>query len=90
MKKEKSDRQMTIMVQRSLYDALENKCQEEHRTVSEVIRELASKYASGWVQQPQPVYTSIQGGLIDPVQPIWGRQGQWVFYKQGENVGKTE
>ncbi len=24
---------------------------------------------------------SMQGGMVDPVQPIWGRMGEWVLYK---------
>lgn len=35
---------------------------------------------------PGGSYSSIQGGLIDPVQPIWGRMGEWVQYKQYENM----
>lgn len=31
-------------------------------------------------------YSSMQGGLIDPVQPIWGRMGEWVLYKQYSNM----
>jgi hypothetical protein len=52
IKKEKTDRQMAIMVQPSLYEVFEAKCVEEHRTVSEVIRELMSKHSQGWVQLP--------------------------------------
>ena len=33
---------------------------------------------------PGGTYASIQGGLIDPIQPIWGRMGEWVLYKQYE------
>lgn len=33
---------------------------------------------------PGGAYSSIQGGLIDPIQPIWGRMGEWVLYKQYE------
>lgn len=33
---------------------------------------------------PGGAYGSIQGGLIDPIQPIWGRMGEWVLYKQYE------
>lgn len=50
--KEKTDRQLTVMVQPSLYDAFYEKCSEEHRTVSEVLRELMSKYSKGWNQVP--------------------------------------
>ena len=35
---------------------------------------------------PGGAYSSIQGGLIDPVQPIWGRRGEWVLYKQYEQM----
>ena len=35
---------------------------------------------------PGGSYASIQGGLIDPVQPIWGRMGEWVLYKQYEQM----
>lgn len=52
MKKEKSDKQMTVMVQPSLFESLEKKCSEEHRNVSEVVRELVSKYSQGWIQLP--------------------------------------
>ena len=35
---------------------------------------------------PGGAYSSIQGGLIDPLQPIWGRMGEWVLYKQYERM----
>lgn len=35
---------------------------------------------------PGGSYASIQGGLIDPIQPIWGRMGEWVLYKQYEQM----
>lgn len=35
---------------------------------------------------PGGAYSSIQGGLIDPVQPMWGRMGEWVLYKQYEQT----
>lgn len=35
---------------------------------------------------PGGSYASIQGGLIDPVQPIWGRMGEWVLYKNYEQM----
>jgi hypothetical protein len=35
---------------------------------------------------PGGAYASIQGGLIDPIQPIWGRAGEWVLYKQYERM----
>jgi hypothetical protein len=31
---------------------------------------------------PGGAYNSLQGGLIDPVQPMWGRMGEWVLYSQ--------
>jgi hypothetical protein len=51
-KKEKADRALTVMVQPSLHKEFEEKCVEEHRTISEVIRELMSKHVKGWVQLP--------------------------------------
>lgn len=35
---------------------------------------------------PGGAYSSIQGGMIDPIQPIWGRMGEWVLYKQYEQM----
>jgi len=35
---------------------------------------------------PGGAYSSIQGGMIDPIQPIWGRAGEWVLYKQYEQM----
>jgi len=35
---------------------------------------------------PGGSYSSIQGGLIDPIQPIWGRMGEWVLYKMYEQM----
>lgn len=35
---------------------------------------------------PGGAYASIQGGLIDPIQPIWGRMGEWTLYKQYEQM----
>jgi len=35
---------------------------------------------------PGGAYSSIQGGLIDPIQPIWGRMGEWVLYKMYERM----
>lgn len=43
--KEKTDRQLLIKTQPSLYEAFEKKCNEEHRSVSEVLRELMSNYS---------------------------------------------
>lgn len=44
---------MAVMVQPSLYEVFEKACVQEHRTVSEVIRELMSKYSQGWIQSPK-------------------------------------
>lgn len=30
--------------------------------------------------------TSLQGGVINPASPIWGNMGEWVLYKQYENM----
>ena len=30
--------------------------------------------------------TSMQGGAINPASPIWGNMGEWVLYKQYENM----
>ena len=35
---------------------------------------------------PGGAYSSIQGGMIDPLQPIWGRAGEWTLYKQYEQM----
>lgn len=35
---------------------------------------------------PGGAYSSIQGGLMDPNQPIYGRMGEWVMYKQYEQM----
>lgn len=35
---------------------------------------------------PGGAYASIQGGLIDPIQPIWGRMGEWTLYKMYERM----
>lgn len=35
---------------------------------------------------PGGAYSSIQGGLLDPQQPIYGRMGEWVLYKQYEQM----
>ena len=35
---------------------------------------------------PGGAYASIQGGMIDPVQPMWGRMGEWTLYKQYEQM----
>lgn len=36
---------------------------------------------------PGGAYSSLQGGgMINPIQPIWGNMGEWVLYKQYENM----
>lgn len=35
---------------------------------------------------PGGAFGGITGGLIDPLQPVWGRQGEWVLYKQYEQM----
>lgn len=35
---------------------------------------------------PGGSYNSMQGGLIDPIHPIWGRMGEWVQYRQYEQM----
>jgi hypothetical protein len=35
---------------------------------------------------PGGAYSSIQGGMVDPIQPIWGRMGEWVLYKMYERM----
>ncbi len=60
MKKEKADRQLIIKLQPSLYNEFEKKCGAEYRTVSEVMRELMSKYVNGWVFMPQDTRASLK------------------------------
>lgn len=35
---------------------------------------------------PGGAYASIQGGMMDPVQPMWGRMGEWALYKGNERM----
>lgn len=35
---------------------------------------------------PGGAYSSIQGGMMDPIQPMWGRMGEWVLYKMYERM----
>jgi predicted CopG family antitoxin len=53
MEKEKSDRPMNVMVRHSLYEEFSKKCNKEHRTVSEVLREFMSKYVQDWIIVPK-------------------------------------
>ena len=57
MKKEKATRMITMVVPPSLYEEFEASCREEHRTVSEIIREFMSRYADGWRMIPINVIT---------------------------------
>jgi len=62
---------LLVMVQPSLHKDFEAKCNEEHRTVSEVVRELMSKYSKGWIQLPEKEYfmSSLIGGQSRPGKP---------------------
>jgi len=31
-------------------------------------------------------YAGMNGGLVNPIQPIWGQAGQWTLYKQYESM----
>ena len=44
MKKEKITREIRVLMQPSLYERLEKKCQEKYKTISDIIRELVVKY----------------------------------------------
>jgi hypothetical protein len=35
---------------------------------------------------PGGAYASIQGGMIDPIQPIFGRAGEWMLYKSYQQM----
>lgn len=41
---EKIDREIRVKIQHSLYEQLQKKCDEEYKTLSEVIRDLVVKY----------------------------------------------
>jgi metal-responsive CopG/Arc/MetJ family transcriptional regulator len=41
---EKINREIRVLIQQSLYDQLQNKCDKEYKTLSEVIRDLVLKY----------------------------------------------
>lgn len=41
---EKISREIRVLIQPSLYDQLQSKCDNEYKTLSEVIRELVVKY----------------------------------------------
>ncbi len=42
--KEKINREIRVLIQQSLYDQLQKKCDEEYKTLSEVIRNLVVNY----------------------------------------------
>ena len=42
--KEKINRERRVLIQQSLYDQLQKKCDEEYKTLSEVIRNLVVHY----------------------------------------------
>ena len=46
------DCKITVEIQPDLLEAFKDKCSKETRTVSEVVRELVSKYSQGWIQTP--------------------------------------
>lgn len=35
---------------------------------------------------PGGAYSSLQGGMINPVAPLWGNMGEWVLYKNYEQM----
>lgn len=41
---EKISREIRVLIQPSLYEQLQKKCDEEYKTLSEVIRDLVVKY----------------------------------------------
>ena len=51
-KKENCEKQMIVKMQSSLYENFEFRCRQENRMISEVIRELMSKYIKGWEMVP--------------------------------------
>ena len=73
MKREKSTKSMTVVLQPSLYEAFEKRCNEEYRNVSEIIRELMSKYIRGRSIEDigYPKYTKTDS--------------TWTIYKRAEN-----
>jgi len=48
---DKKEKEMQIRVQPSLFKRFQNKCSDEYKTVSEVIRELMLKYVKGENEQ---------------------------------------
>ena len=44
---EKIDREIRVLIQQSLYEQLQKKCEQEYKTLSEVIRDLVVKYIKG-------------------------------------------
>jgi len=76
MKREKSTKSMTVVLQPSLYEAFEKRCNEEYRNVSEIIRELMSKYTrsnqmKSMFYDPQVMMSDIVNGVIDENKSIY-------------------
>ena len=44
MKKEKRNTEIRVIVQKTMHQKLQEKCESEYRTISEVVRELLSKW----------------------------------------------
>lgn len=42
--KEKMNREIRVVIQQSLYDKLQQKCDNNYKTLSEVIRDLVNNY----------------------------------------------
>ena len=78
MNKENFTRAMTVMLQPSLCDRFEHMCRTQNRTTSEVVCELIANKCD--------THQSLQSDLIDPTQPVWGRQGVWCFPKSEDGI----
>ena len=61
MDKEKATRDLSVKVQPSLYDQFSKQCQENYRSVSDVIRELMAKYAKGRYMTLSEMQSCIDG-----------------------------
>jgi hypothetical protein len=60
-KKEKATKPLVVMTPPALHQAFEDKCREENRTVSEVIREFMSKYIQEWYLTPGSGLFDLRG-----------------------------
>ena len=87
IKKENADKQMAVMVQPSLYELFESKCSREYRNVSEVIREMMSKYIKGWQQLPQGANMDEPNTLVEFCQKTNDSMIQ-VFFDGNDIEGK--